>query len=467
MKTLRLYGLIIAKSLGRFRRRVVGFIRSRRRYGIMTVVILLLTILTTKLLINYYTQQTLSEGIVGVYTIHNLPPSVTNLISQSLVVLDESGQPKPHLAESWRVNNDATEYTFTLHDNLYWSDGSRVRAADLNFDFPNVSISYPDDRTIVFRFKESYSPLLSQLTTPIFKEDSLIGMGKYKVTTLQYDRDRIKVTRMTLQPLQPNLPDLTIRFYQDEKTAKTAFYIGEIQALIGVSEVNDIISSPLIAIKRYPNYNKLVAVFFNTKDPVLGDKNLRKALSFATPKLEDEEYAKTSLPPFSWAFNNQVRDYIGHADQAKSFLEKAKFDKNVPIILTTPPQLASQAERIVQGWKSIGVSAVTRVESGNPQSFQAALFIEPIINDPDQYLLWHSTQTRTNISGYKSDRVDRDLEDGRKTTDTQLRRERYQDMQKVLADDEPATFLYFQKLNLVYIKKAEKNLNKIVNWQFD
>ena len=101
-----------------------------------------------------------------------------------------------------------------------------------------------------------------------------------------------------------------------------------------------------------------------------------------------------------------------------------------------------------------------------PQNFQALLFSQNLPSDPDQYALWHSTQELTNLSKYASPRVDRDLEDGRKNNDMEQRKQRYLDFQKVLNDDTPATFLYFQKTDIVYRKRVEGNLNKILPLQF-
>ena len=61
--------------------------------------------------------------------------------------------------------------------------------------------------------------------------------------------------------------------------------------------------------------------------------------------------------------------------------------------------------------------------------------------DPDQYVLWHSEQN-SNISGYKNLRIDKLLEDGRKTADINERKKIYSDFQKYILDDPPASFLY-------------------------
>ena len=47
-------------------------------------------------------------------------------------------EPMPGLAETWEVNEEATEFTFTLRDDAVFSDGSPVEAADVAFSLNRV-----------------------------------------------------------------------------------------------------------------------------------------------------------------------------------------------------------------------------------------------------------------------------------------------------------------------------------------
>jgi peptide/nickel transport system substrate-binding protein len=59
-------------------------------------------------------------------------------------------------------------------------------------------------------------------------------------------------------------------------------------------------------------------------------------------------------------------------------------------------------------------------------------------------MLWHSSQIQiNNISKNKNVRIDKLLEDGRKTNDLEERKKIYADFQKYLLEDPPAAFLYF------------------------
>lgn len=472
MKQIRFIVLFLSHFFSRYFRRSGSHTKVNRSsspyfdYRILFLLPLALIIFVllgiTK--VNFNLEPSVSEGIIGVYTKNNLPPIVTSLISRPLVSLDKSSRPQPDLAAGWQVNNDATLYTFKLKDNLYWNDGSKVRASGIKFNLADdVDISFPDDKTIVFKLADSFDPFPSLLTVPIFKGDTLIGIGNFNV--VREDLNRSIVTKLILKPKDSNLPRLIVRFYPDENTAKTAFELGEVESLIGTSETKDASSQFSANIKGMTNFNKLVAIFYNTEDSVVGDKNMRKALTASSPLIDNEERAKTSISPFSWAYNNELRDLLGDQELFKSYYDKVVSGKDSTIILTTTPSLLAVGEKIVKSWKQAGISANLRVESGVPQNFQALLLSESIPSDPDQYALWHSTQDKTNISKYSSPRADKDLEDGRKTSDLELRKEKYLDLQKVLLDDSPATFLYFPKTQVIYRPKVENNLNKILSLQ--
>lgn len=464
-KTLHLHNQFYVSSNFRTKNILLG----PQKYIFVGVVALIAIAVLVRFIPNLYPKNSVSEGIVGIYTTKNLPPQVINLISKPLVTVDQSGNPQPELADRWEANNEATVYKFTLKNNLYWDDATKLKSSDIKFNIPDVNVEYPDDNTIIFKLADSFAPFPALLTSPIIKHNTLVGVGTYKVGGIETSHG--VVTKMTLRPNQQKkdgnhtLPVVSIRFYPDEKIAQTAFKLGEVDSLVGINERTQITGNSSVREKGVTTYNKLTAVYFNTKDPILSDKNMRKALNTSIPEIITEQVAKTSIPSRSWAFNNTLKIVHGDPVSAKSYLSKVENGKDSTIILTTTPALATIGEKVIQAWKSIGINAVLRVESGVPQNFQALLISENIPADPDQYTLWHSTQDQTNISHYSSPRVDKDLEDGRKTSDQEKRKELYMDMQKVLHDDSPAAFLYFPKLNVIYRGRIEDSLNKVLGFQ--
>ena len=88
---------------------------------------------------------------------------------------------EPHLVESWEVNDDATEWTFTLKDNAVFHDGSPVTADAVVYSFNRMmAISGPptwrwetitdensaqalDDNTLMFTLTQPYAPFIGTL----------------------------------------------------------------------------------------------------------------------------------------------------------------------------------------------------------------------------------------------------------------------------------------------------------------
>jgi peptide/nickel transport system substrate-binding protein len=114
--------------------------------------------------------------------------------------------------------------------------------------------------------------------------------------------------------------------------------------------------------------------------------------------------------------------------------------------LFTTPALLPIAEKIKGDWAAIGVNTNIQVSNTPPQNFQTLLAIQAIPSDPDQYSFWHSTQSASNITNYhnskESQRIDKLLEDGRRTLDQDERKKIYLDFQRFLVEDCPVIFLY-------------------------
>ena len=442
----------------------------RRNIGILVwgfLFLLAILFLQTKFNL-FYPNNVLRVGMVGTYQTHDIPEEVIQLASAGLVSIDENGRVKANLVSGWETNNDATVFKFKLKDNLKWIDDTPLNSQDLEFAIPNTEVVYPDDKTIQFNLKEPYSPLPSLLIRPIFKKGTLLGVGPYQITAV--DKSRIFITKLVLKPKTDGLPIIYVRFYPNEKVATAGFNLGEVQTLLGLSNTAPFVGNPKVAFSQRVDFGKIVTILFQIKDPLLSNRSLRQALSYITPNIAKEIEANNPYPPTSWAYNPDAKRYLSNQEEAQAALERAKAQVpkeslNAEIILTATPNLESVGKTIIEKWKTLGFDAKLRIESGIPQNFQALLITQSIPADPDQYFLWHATQTKTNLSKYDSKRADKDLEDGRKIINEIDRKERYFDFQKALLEDAPAIFLYFPKYNVVYLKGVKEKLDQVLSLQ--
>ena len=127
--------------------------------------------------------QTTRIGLTGRYTLSTLPSSILNQIGNGLTKLDANGNVEPSLASSWETPDKGKTWVFTLKDNQYWQDGKKVISSSINYQFSDLVIDRPDDKTIVFNLQNPYSAFPSVVSRPTFKS-GLLGTGEYRVTNI-------------------------------------------------------------------------------------------------------------------------------------------------------------------------------------------------------------------------------------------------------------------------------------------
>jgi ABC-type transport system substrate-binding protein len=60
------------------------------------------------------------------------------------------------LAESWEINEDASEYTFFLHDNAQFCDGTPITAEDVKFSMFLLYSSCSTSFSLALRIGSGY-----------------------------------------------------------------------------------------------------------------------------------------------------------------------------------------------------------------------------------------------------------------------------------------------------------------------
>lgn len=378
-------------------------------------------------------------GIIGMYEPGNLPIKVQKLISFGLTDISENGEAIPLIAESWESDQDGTRYFFHLKPDIFWHDGKEFTAYDVNYNFKDVLITAADRKTLKIELKEPFSPLPTLLSKPLFKA-GLVGLGEYKVSSIKLKEDKIE--RLVLKPVvkDSNKPIIEYRFYPDTETAVTAFKLGEMDVLEGMFLKDYFKDEKNVKITEEPVYDLILTLFFNQQKDIFKTKEVRQALSYATPTFEGKEVF-SPISENSWAYNGQIKQYKYNIDLAKSLLDGGAIASSSGIILSTFPEYLDSAEKISNSWNDMGVETHVRVVHVLPSDYDAFLGMQEIPSDPDQYSLWHSTQQNTNITHYSNPKIDKLLEDGRKTTDKDGRLKIYWDFQRYLAEDAPAKFI--------------------------
>ena len=390
-------------------------------------------------------------GMVGAYSLDKLPDRITQKLSRGLTKLSPSGEIKPDLAESWQIRDSGKTYVFKIKRGIRFSNGKEVTSKTLGYVFKDVKIERPDKYTIIFHLHDEYAPFLVTISRPIFPR-GLQGLGEYTITDIKINGDFI--SSLTLSHTADKHQVVYV-FYPNQEALKTAFLLGEateIDDIINTKANNtDIATHKNVAVSRQTNYDQLVTLFYNTKDQVISDNKLRKALSYSLPdSFSQGERAHLPYPPRSIYFSKEAAVRSQDLAHAKLLLDavylNASESARPELIITTLTKYHVVAASIAKIWEGLGVKVKITDVDVKPTVFQVYLGDFTVPKDPDQYMLWHSDQ-ESNITKFRSLRIDKLLEDGRKTVAVKERKRIYDDFQKYLLDDAvidtPASFLYF------------------------
>jgi peptide/nickel transport system substrate-binding protein len=392
-------------------------------------------------------------GIVGDYTVSKLPKPVLQDLSFGLTTVDDAGKPQPGAAESWQVLDAGKTFVFTLRS-LTWHSGKSFTARDVNYNIQGVTFTATADRTLTVTLPEAFSPFPTLVSKPLVSV-GMIGLGPYRVKNVRLKGDKLDTLR--LSPVANYLlPEKEYHFYQTENVAMLAYKRGDVDTLDDITEPHEFSTWVQTTVTSHIDPTRYLALFINLKlkDSQLPDRVFRQALAYATPDFTQEDETFSPIPKTSWAYNDQVRKFPYDEAQAKKQLKNAKFATDSgEFTITTFPQHADIAKRIADSWTSAGIPTKIRVVNFFDRSFQIFLKLQDVPTDPDQYTLWHSQQTETNITGYVNLKVDKLLEDGRREIDTDKRKKIYVDFQRYLVEDVPAIFLYSPKSYTIERKK--------------
>lgn len=384
-------------------------------------------------------------GLTGRYTIETLPLFIQELISDGLTRVDEKGNINPGLAESWNTTDNGSTWVFKLKDKIFWQDKKKIESSGIKYSFSDVKIERPDEKTLVFKLNSPFTPFPYVVSRPIFKK-GLLGTGEWKVTNVSMVGNFVQKI-----VLKDKNGDLKIyKFYPTEDIAKLAFKLGKVDFLQGIVNPKPLDKWESVKNQKVIDKQSLIVLFLNVDDKLLSEKDVRQALAYAINK-KSFVRALSPISPNSWAYNPQVKAYNLDQERSKELLKgiAKELQENLSIKLTTSPILLSVAEKIVEDWKNVGIAASIQVTPSIPSDYQAFLAILQIPLDPDQYFLWHSTQSSSNLSHYRNPRIDKLLEDGRQQINIQERKKIYLDFQRFLIEDSPAIFLYHPDFYLI------------------
>lgn len=393
-------------------------------------------------------------GYSGSYTISDIPPEVLTDVSYGLTRVKTNGSIIPGAAYKWDIKNGGRKYVFYIKRGQYFHDGRELDATDLPVSFKDVNKKIIDKYTVSFTLKSTYSPFLISVSKPILLGD-LAGLGKLKIKKVDINGGFVR--SLTLEDIHDASRKTIVSFYPTKTALKESYALANVDEARGVETLDmkntNFKSWPNTRVIKTTDYGQLITLFYNNEDSNLSNKKLRQALSYAIPAdLPQGQRAYSPIRPDSIYFSKSPNYGISDTEISKSLMSDNADAKKITYEITTTDEFVNVAKMVSASWEKIGIRSKIKVVTELPHNFQILIYPIKLPADPDQYTLWHS-KGENNISNFKKNqRIDKLLEDGRSTTDTEQRISIYADFQKYLIDEAPATFLYFPQTYTVQRK---------------
>ena len=304
------------------------------------------------------------------------------LLFEEFVELDlETLLPKPNIAKQWTVSADGTEYTFSLRDDVKFSDGQPLTADDVAFTLQGIltkdvaSVLVPrfngikgaqaflsgeaqslsgvqvvDPHTLKIVLDQPNAAFLSNLrwlrplpkhlldgkdlkNDPFFQKP--IGAGPFVFKSWTNGQDYVAERNPNYwEPGKPYLDGFVHRVIADSQTLVVALQTGQIEGSEYAlpTQADQLKATGNLAVIVKPQGVDTNGWAFGQKNnPALKDVRVRRAIAMAldTNRFASDfllglgKPAKSPVPPGSWAYDNSLQAIPYDPAQAKQLLQEA------------------------------------------------------------------------------------------------------------------------------------------------
>lgn len=440
------------------------------------------------------------EVAIGIINgISTMNPQETNLLvdknaiqmtHDTLVVYGEDGSIQPSLATDWEMVDDVT-WIFNLRKGAKFHNGEEVKASDVVFSFqkakeagsaapivaPLVDIVAEDDYTVKMTLTAANVDWLSTLydtrcsivsekacTELGNDEGSRIGSGPYKFVELVLN-DHLTIEKFDEAWDADSCPTQRFVFkcIPENSARLIALQTGEIDICNNTSanEVSHIEEDENLNLIQVPSNNTMY-IGFNTKDPLMSNKLLRQAISYALDREEivliaENGMGETTRTWWAKSVSSRYDGFDGHVldlDKAKELMAEAGYPDGFDLRISINQDLKTQAETIQAQLKKININVtIDLVDSSgfiayiNDLKHQCWMsgynFSGYSDNMRNAYYTGSSGGSR---SAYSNSRVDELYDLAVAEPDEAVRNEYYKEIQEIIAEECTILGLYYQNL---------------------
>jgi peptide/nickel transport system substrate-binding protein len=416
-----------------------------------------------------------SRKILVIASNQDIPNSASMLLRNTYdsLVRVEGNPPKPvpHLAASWTVSPDGTEYVFKLDPAAKFSDGSPVTAEAVQYSFNRLlrlnkgnawmiagivdenSVQPVDAQTVRIKLVQPFVAFLQVLPW--------VWVVRRAEPGNLYEFERVA---NGWKQGGGNLTGAIWKITRETSSQRLMLQRGEAHIAV------DLTSEDMDAIKGRPNVVSVIepeyrtfGIKMNTKHGPLADVNLRKAISYAfnyQAMLDSGGYAKLMtgpLPDGIFGHDPSLQVYRTNMEKAKEYLSKSKYP-NGGIKLTIAHVSGLEQQRrwslvLLDNLKQLNIEldvkpmiwpdmvGLTRSPETTPDFF--CVYQTANYGDPDNiaFAAYHSSRNGNwQNPVYSNPKVDDLIMRARAEIDEEKRKALYKEFQQVVVDDAPDIF---------------------------
>lgn len=341
----------------------------------------------------------------------------TKISNPPLMTMNEKGDIVGLTAADYRVSEDHKRWTFTIRDNLFWSDGKKLTSQDVAFSIsytgtknPNAGwigktlkqVRTPDPLTVEFEFDKPYTNLNLEFTSynilpehiwskvgePLSygEKDAFVGHGPFVVEKMDREGGVISFTKNPYwKGVAPSIDGYEVRMFKSMDTLAFALERGEIDVFYNYAA-----SYPYHYVERLAKIGDfrfeeklnqgLVFLAFNLHRPMLAQGKFREAIAYSVDyteiiRLDALGYGQTPLrgfvPPtigghipteplrYDPDRAKALLDALGYRDTNGDGIREAE-GKEIRLTLLIRSEYSRIAELIRDYLKKIGILAEIR-----------------------------------------------------------------------------------------------------------
>ncbi len=411
------------------------------------------------------------------------------------------------LAESWKVEDgQEPRILFFLRRGVRWHDGKEFTAHDVKFTYDKImdektntvrrsdyelvkEARVLDPFTFRVTYKQPFSPGLGTWSMGIIPKHLLekedinttsfnrrpIGTGPFRFVEWVTDEKIVVEANPDYFEGKPGLDRIIYRILPEtslsemELLTKGIDYYGVLP-----HQHRRMKEVPFLKIYSQPVFS-YTYLGYNLNNPLFQDRRVRQAFTHAIHREELVQYVlygfgeviSGPFPSHLWYYNPKVKPLPYDLEKARALLSEAGWsdrdgdgilDKDgkpfrFKLITNSGNDIRRDVGVLVQRQlRELGVDVIFETYEWsiflknfiNPRHFEACILGWGLSPDPDDYMIWHSSQIEKgfNFISYRNPETDRLWEEGRREYDVEKRRQIYWRIHELIAEDQPYTFLY-------------------------